>query len=148
MPTPTSGMRSSLPRKRSRLRNSRRLTLLPAGRCAIRRSPACARRPCVAVPAPIAPFPAAVGAGAMARPSRQVARRRSGLPTVRMASARPVPECALVGVGAGRVGAAEFLDDHRLAVVGWMTNSRLGMRCLFGHAYRASSRFSASTARG
>ena len=43
-----------------------------------------------------------------------------------MASARPVPECALVGVGAGRVGAAEFLDDHRLAVVGWTDQQQVG----------------------
>ncbi len=34
--------------------------------------------------------------------------------------------CSLVGVGAGRVGAAELLDDHRLAIVGRANQQQVG----------------------
>lgn len=72
------------------------------------------------------PPTATVGVGAAARPSRRAARRRSGSRTARTASARPTPGCALVGVGAGRVGAAELLDDHRLAIVGRANQQQVG----------------------
>lgn len=129
VPTPTRGIRSSLPRKRSRLRNSRRLTLLQARHCAVRRSPACARRPCAAGPAPVAPFPAAVGAGAAARPSQPAARHRSGSPMALTASARPAPGYVL-GQRRCRPGAPAGISRRSSTCRCWWGRPAAGLACV------------------
>ena len=54
------------------------------------------------------------------------ARRRSGSRTARTASARPTPGCAPGRRRSWPVGAAELLDDHRLAIVGRANQQQVG----------------------
>ena len=119
MPTPTSGMRSSLPRNRSRFRNSRRRSPRPAedvvqlvddqdpdpGR------PQQRQRDLLQLGQPLPGPQRCPGRGQQG--GVEPAHRR-----VRTASAPPAPGSP-PGPGARRGGcvAAELLDDHRLAVV-------------------------------
>ncbi len=73
-------------------------------------------------------------AWAAARPSRRAARRRSGSRTARTASARPTPGCARSASELAGWVRRNFSTIIDLPLLVGPTSSRLGMRCLFGHA--------------